>query len=232
MDESARAKPLGFWGLAATAKLVRAEMQDLFLEECVFSIQPSDATSWLGWLEQHAQKQLSSITKVTLVSLDQRSHAPSSETLRALVDMLPDLNGVGYQCQTPRYSPVANNAGSGDAELGLGRWWSNWGPVASLENFAPKVTIAVEGMLLLEEEYVKDTESGIHHRIRERQGILRVIRDGKERGYEGTGWENSDVRLEAVQPRELTCATDEVRAGWRQWWKAAGLRRFAAKVGE
>ncbi|KAH3919275.1 hypothetical protein HBI56_102020 [Parastagonospora nodorum] len=43
----APAAPLGFWGLAATAKSVRAEMQDLFLEECVFSIQPSDVVGWL-----------------------------------------------------------------------------------------------------------------------------------------------------------------------------------------
>jgi hypothetical protein len=150
-------EPLGFWGLTATAKSVRAEMQDLFLEQCVFSIQPSDVVGWLRWLEQHAPKQLSSITKVTLVGLDQRSHAPSSETLRALEDMLPNLNGVGYQCQTPRYSPVATKAGSGDAELGLGRWWSNWGPVVSLENFAPRVTVVVEGMLLLEVCWRKST---------------------------------------------------------------------------
>jgi hypothetical protein len=204
-------------------------MQDLFMKDSVFSIRPADVIGWLGWLERHAPKQLREITKITLAGPDCVEHAPSYNTLRALKNTLPNLTGVGYQCQVMQYSPIVNENGTIDLELGLGRRWSLWAPVESLDIFAPGVEVVVEGIVWLKDEHIKRAGSTSQLHVRERQGIVRVIRDGKEKGHQGSGWENDDVRLEVVPPCELPSPATTRRAEWKQWWEAAKLKDFATK---
>jgi hypothetical protein len=213
-------EPRGFWGLAATCKLVREEMQDLFMKETCFSIHPVHMKGWLAWLERRAPKQLSSIKKVTFAGPDHRLHSPNyhTGTLEAVEKALPNLGAIGYQCQTPHSTWVRHYYESlRDLKRSLAQHdrWSKWHPFECLDMFAPTVTVVVEGLVWGMRE---------NH-----QGIVRVIRDGKEEGYEGPGRENGDVKLEVVEPRTVVSYGGKNPAGWELWWETEELKAFGSK---
>jgi hypothetical protein len=216
-------EPRGFWGLAATCKLVHEEMEHLFMKETCFSIHPAHMKGWLTWLDRHAPKQLHSITKVTFAGPDHRLHAPShyTGTLEAVEKALPNLEAIGYQCQTPQSTWITKYYDLYSLGRGLGErdHWASWHPFECLDIFAPTITVVVEGMVWWKpEEY--------HH---EYQGIIRVVRDGKQERYKGSGCEDDDVKLEVVQPQRIAYHEGKDPIGWELWWETEQLQAFGAR---
>lgn len=191
-------------------------MLDL-LPKAAFSIHPLHVTDWLQWLSQHAPKQLQLIEKVTLAGPDHYLHCPSS-AVYDLKKSLPNLIAVGYQCQVPRYAWISDGDYLVEAGLDLSGRWDSWAAVEMMKLFVPAITIVVEGHIWMKKRKIRGVET------KEQQGVMRVIREGREEDYEGTGWENSDVKLECIQPRALVAAKDN--AGWRKWWKGEELAKF------
>jgi hypothetical protein len=181
---------------------------------------------WLNWLKMRAPKQLGSIMKVTLAGPDCCEEQPSYAALHSMRDSLPNLTAVGYQCQTPRWRFNLDGADPYNTDINPLWHWHRWTLVENMSTFGAHVSVVVEGLVWLKERRLEGEVKGTQTRIKERQGIVRVIRAAKEEGYEGTGWENEDVRIEVLQPRELGLRKGKVEETWRLWWQAKELKNF------
>jgi hypothetical protein len=198
--------------------------------DCVFSIRPLYLQGWLSWLKRNAPKQLDSITKVTLAGPDCYVEHPSYAALQLMKDILPNLTAIGYQCQTPRWRFDLDGVDPHKADIDPSWHWHRWGGVEAMSTFGCHVSVVVEGLVWLKERRLKGEVKGTQTRIKERQGIVRVVRQAKEEGYEGTGWENEDVRLEVMQPRELGPHKGKAGTTWRLWWQTEELKKFGMQL--
>lgn len=91
-------EPVGFWGLAASNKLIRNEAQEFFLRKTVVSIHPQDLRVWLEHLASKDSRRLDSLRRVTLAGPNSYQYLNNAE-LQLLRDRLPNLEALGLQCQ-------------------------------------------------------------------------------------------------------------------------------------
>jgi len=168
-------------------------------------------------MKKCAPKQLETITKVTLAGPDHYIHCPNY-VFQDIKNFLPNLSAIAYQCQTPSYFWI----GQGKEQFDLASRWEYWDIVESMRIFAPTITVIVEGLMWLKKRRLEDDGEKKRY-SKERQGIVRMIRMGKE-SYEGSGWEDADLKLEVVQPKALV--EGKSNAEWRIWWKMDELKYF------
>jgi hypothetical protein len=197
------------------------------MKDSVFAIHPLKVRRWLQWLKKHAPKQLNSIRKVTLTGPDHPAHFPSY-VLPELKKKLPNLTAVGYQCQMPRYWCLSDEQLANpeiDPTSPQFRWnVARWNIVQWVRIFGPKVTVVIEGLVWIRKQRIKDPVSNARIQVKERQGIIRVVRERKDDEYVGTGWEFDNMKLEVEQPGALVAG--KRNAEWRIWWAADELKSF------
>lgn len=191
----------------------------MILYQRAVSIHPMHVAAWFAWTKAHAPKKLDGIRSITLAGPDHWKLCPSDvwEDIQA---SLPNLTAVAYQCQTPSYFWVRE----GEERINVDRRWQDLDIVERMRGFGRGVTVVVEGWAWLERR--RDGDEGYGRRFgKEVMGIVRVARAGKEEGEgEGDGWQNGDLRVEAVQLREVVEKKRE--AGWRAWWEGEELKFF------
>jgi hypothetical protein len=173
-------------------------------------------------MKKRAPQQLETITKVTLAGPDHNRHCPCN-VFQDLKDTLPNLSAIGFQCQTPSYWWASPDK----EQFDLPRRWEYWEIVEEMRIFAPTATVVLEGMTWLKKRRLADDGEKKKFSA-EKQGVIRLVRMGKEDGYEGMGWENADLKLEAVQSRALV--EKQRNAEWRIWWKLDDLKFFGYNV--
>ncbi|KAH8725067.1 hypothetical protein GQ44DRAFT_707716 [Phaeosphaeriaceae sp. PMI808] len=209
-------EPRGFWGLAATSRLIRHEAVEFFMVETVFSIHPQDVSGWIDWLEENRPKMLQLIKKVTIAGLNNDAYRLSWKVLDLKMSF-KNLSAIGLQCNTPmKVWPLAKPLQAlVTVPTGLPWMWKNNTSYDWISAIKPTTTVMLEGFIWIRN--VESIRSGTDkEQPVSQQLVVRLIREGKEEWYEGEGWEENDYRLESGQPMPLVASGED--AGWRKWW--------------
>lgn len=151
-------------------------------------------------MKKRRPKQMRAIKSVTLAGPDHYVLSPGYgvDAVRDRISELPNLETVGIQCQTPRYWWLAD----GKEEIDMVPRWEYWDAVDAMQCLDARITCVIEGTVWIKKRSYTDGKMGREMR-QEKQAVTRVVRIGKEEGFEGEAWRNEDVRLEAEQPRAL-----------------------------
>lgn len=213
-------EPIGFWALAASSRLVRNESQEYFLRNTVVSIHPQDVEPWLDHLAAKKSQELESLRRITITAPNCKDFYTLSGPLipwnQILRHRVPNLEGLGIQCQSGIHPWIRPCSWNHDAFLVDRKAWRIWPVMDMLSVFGSTVTIAVEAMMWLDIDVHWDPNNV------EQQIAFRLIRGGLDAAYRGAsfsavGWTDEDVKVEIVQPGNLVSWRRS--AGWRQWWR-------------
>lgn len=212
-------EPIGFWGLAASNKMIRNETQEYFLRKSVVSIHPRDLRPWLDHLADKDPNRVESLRRITLAGPNSYRHFTNLE-LQLLRDRIPNLEAVGFQCQDANYrwTSFGNRR---DFQVNV-EAWKRWHTIDWMKSFSPSVTIAVEAIIW------KKSHPRWTPNIVEQQVAVRILRQGipAEEGSRSTsGWADEDVDVQVVKPGKL--ASPKRNAKWRQWWRGKEMKGFA-----
>jgi hypothetical protein len=206
-------EPRGVWALVASNKQIRNEAHELFLRNAVISIHPHDLKNWLDYVEKHAPGQLEHVRRLTFAGRDM-GILVNSYSLEVLRERVPNLEGVGVQCQAPmrlwlRSSWADDDGGYIDSD----EWKEQCYLKEWMQGLDASVTIAIEAMVWQKKDPTRGQE------FAERQIAVRLLREGKADGDGGTksAWNDDDVQVEIDQPGEL--AAPKRNAKWRGWWR-------------
>ncbi|CAO2653990.1 Nn.00g107230.m01.CDS01 [Neocucurbitaria sp. VM-36] len=204
--------PIGFWALAASNKWIRNEAQEFFLSKTVVSIHPQNLSAWLDYLAEVAPGQIESLRRVTLAGPNLPQFL-SFATMRVLRDRVPNLEGVGIQCQDSSWA-FLRSWGVSAPQIRPDAWksWSVLERVKLLVDAS--VTVALEAMLW------KKKRPRWGQKV-EQQVVVRILRAGKE-GKVAGGWGDDDVEVEIDSPETL--AEPKRNAKWRQWWRGKEMK--------
>jgi hypothetical protein len=214
-------EPVGFWGLAASSKSIRNETQEFFLRNTVVSIHPHDLGPWIDRVAERDSRLLNNLRRITLAGPNSYLYFSNAE-LQLVRNRIPNLEGLGFQCQDSIWRWVRSRANN-DIQIDSDAW-KRWHVTDWLKAFDPSITIAMEAMIWRK----------VHPRWNpndiEQQVAIRVIRKGQDAengsgSRSGSGWADEDVEVEVVKPGRL--ASKKRIAKWRQWWRGEGMKGFA-----
>ena len=212
-------EPVGFWALAASNKLIRNETQEFFLRKTVASIHPQDLRAWLDHLAEKDPRRIDSLRRVTLAGPNSYRYFSNAE-LQLLRDRIPNLEGIGFQCQDSIWRWVrsyANNDVQVDREA-----WKRWHLIEWMKAFDSSITIALEATIW-RKSHPRWSPSVIEQQI-----AIQIIREGKiakEGSGPGSGWTDEDVEVGILKPGPLV--SGKRNAKWRQWWRGKEMKGFA-----
>jgi hypothetical protein len=142
-EVNAPPEPMGFWALAASSKAIRNEMQGFFFSKTVISIHPHDLRPWLDNLAEKDPRRLDNLRRITLAGPNM-NHYIDKAKFQLLRDRIPNLEGVGFQCQDSIWRwerPSAN-----DVHVNL-KAWKTWNLIRWMREFDPSIMIAMEAMI-------------------------------------------------------------------------------------
>jgi hypothetical protein len=171
------------WSLAATCKSIRNEMQELFMRDCAFSVEPLKVQGWLCWMKLHAPKVFPTIRKLTLAGPQHHKHFPY-DTVGTVKRHLPLLEAVGLQCQTPMFHWISTLATS--PTVHITSRWRQWEVVQALESFDARVSIMSESIIWIKEQTV--VVNGKPTAVREQQAIIRLTQEADETRDDEIHW--------------------------------------------
>lgn len=214
-------EPRGFYGLAATCKAMRHDTQEFFQRHTVFSIKNDNLGLWLAHLRKHAYGQLLNIRRLTVISTLPGTHVDNRTA--GILREFPNLEAVGVQQVEPLFRYVHNIAAM---DVDVARTWKAWGRWFSLRELSPRISLTMEGTVYVHRRNVKVRENGgvRVQPIKEEQFVTRIIREGKEEGYVGEGWDDEDVKFELVRPGGLVAPRRD--AQWRLWWPSKEFKNY------
>jgi hypothetical protein len=135
--------PLGFWALAATNKLIRGEMQELFLKKPVISVQERDLYTWLDCVSSISPGKLENVQRLTFAG-SELSSTLTWTTTRKLSEHLPNLESVGFQCQDSVHKWIQPGQSVGSF-IQRFQWEGAWQDTTMpLRHIDPKITVILE----------------------------------------------------------------------------------------
>ena len=211
----------GFWALAASSKLIRNEAQEYFFRKTVVSIHPSHVDAWLRHLAECRPGQISHLRRITLAGVHDDS-VVGERIFQVLRDQIPNLEGLGYQCQD--FVSQWGGRTFGHHELAVDdQAWKRWRVLEFMRMFDRSVTIATEAMI-----WSRSTSQYNNSKVTERQAVIRVLREGKlveePDKPSPSGWSEDDVKIEIDRPGKLVVSGKN--ANWRRWWQTAEARKL------
>jgi hypothetical protein len=196
-------------------------MQELFLKDCAFSVEPLQVQGWLCWMKEHAPKVFVTIRKLTLAGPEHHKHFPY-DFVEIVKRHLPpaQLKAVGLQSQTPMCHWVSDLTTR--PAVHINSRWRPWEVIRALEGFEARVSVQSESLIWIAKQTV--VVNGKTTAVQEKQAIIRVTREGDQDGGDEMTWEAQDVNIEIEQPRDVVAGSRN--AGWRLWWRAGELQFF------
>jgi hypothetical protein len=212
--------PLGFWALAATNKLIRGEMQELFLKKPVISVQERDLYTWLDYVSGMSPGKLENVRRLTIAGSGAALLSTLKWTIARIVsEGLPNLESVGFQCQ----DSVSKWIQAGESVATFiqrirekGQWL---GTVMPLRHIDPKITVTLEAMIW------RQGLTHDHTSERCQQFVMRYIREGKTiADSSASNPTNGGVKIQVIMSDSLASRKDGAK--WRKWWKTKDRGRW------
>lgn len=201
--------PKGAWALVASNKLIRSEAHEIFFRKSVVSIHPQVLAPWLDYITQRDLRHVKNLERITLAGPNSWRVLSKIE-LNILRDRVPNLRGLGVQCQDPvwRWARI-------DAQQELvfdSNKWQEWNVVDWVRSFDPKITVALEAMIW--------NSTGL-----EEQVSINIIYEGKgSASVSSPSWREEDVAVNVVRSSELgPCLKG---SQWKQWWQGKGMEQW------